>query len=258
MASLDCLRTLYEEWQLRRDRLLQTSPSNDLYRRSQLRILDYLLRRYHNSPEARRMVASPRLADFNMNDRALIVHQHLARRDGPTVSTTAEAGLRIKAALERMYSTETTESQVADPSGPHSSRSQELEHLYLRLCHLEGRQRVFAAIAIGELGTLEDIGLFCDLLALPPDREEHPRERAALSHALARLAGVTSARFEMGERTAPGPQPNEAEDLNETNNWICGKCRESVPAHFEICWSCGTSLDGVEDPRFLAADTSRA
>ena len=47
------------------------------------------------------MVASPRLADLNMNDRALIVHQHLARRDGPTVSTTAEAGLRIKAALER-------------------------------------------------------------------------------------------------------------------------------------------------------------
>lgn len=253
MASLDCLRTLYEDWQLRRDRLLRTSTGNDVYRRSQLRILNYLLRRYHNSPEASHTVAIPRLAELNTNDRALIVHQHIARRDGSPVSSSAEACLRIKTALERMYSTEESESPHTVAISADPGHNQTNDELYLRLCHREGRQRAIAAVELGERGTLEDIGLLCDLLALPPDGEEHPRERAALSHALARLAGVTSARFDMGDRIPPSPQANEVEDLNEIDNWTCRKCRESVPANFEICWSCGTTVDGKEDPLFRDA-----
>ena len=253
MASPDYLWTLYEDWQLRRDRLLLTSTCNDVYRRIQLRILGYLLRRYHNSPEARRTVAFPRLAELSTNDRALVVHQRLARRGGPTVSSSAEACLRIKSALERMYSTEPSESRLASPSGAPPSRNQEIGQLYLRLCHREGRQRVLAAVELGERGTLEDIGLLCDLLALPPDGEEHPRERAALSHALARLAGVTSTRFDLQDMMPSSPKANDAGDMNGIDDWMCCKCRESVPANFEICWSCGTTIDGKEDPTFLAA-----
>ena len=33
--------------------------------------------------------------------------------------------------------------------------------------------------------------------------------------------------------------------------WTCPKCAKKVDDTFEICWSCGTSVDGVEDPHFL-------
>lgn len=36
--------------------------------------------------------------------------------------------------------------------------------------------------------------------------------------------------------------------------WTCPKCDERVEASFEICWNCGTSHDGQEDPDFLPAD----
>ena len=36
--------------------------------------------------------------------------------------------------------------------------------------------------------------------------------------------------------------------------WQCVKCREQLEDSFNVCWSCGTSKDGVEDPEFLKAD----
>lgn len=36
--------------------------------------------------------------------------------------------------------------------------------------------------------------------------------------------------------------------------WHCPKCRERLNDDFEVCWSCGTSKDGVEDPDFRKAD----
>ncbi len=36
--------------------------------------------------------------------------------------------------------------------------------------------------------------------------------------------------------------------------WKCPKCRSTVDDSFEVCWSCGTTPDGVEDPTFLTAD----
>ena len=32
--------------------------------------------------------------------------------------------------------------------------------------------------------------------------------------------------------------------------WICRKCNAEVEDNFEICWSCGTSVDGAQDPSF--------
>ncbi len=32
--------------------------------------------------------------------------------------------------------------------------------------------------------------------------------------------------------------------------WICPKCQAEVEDGFEICWACGTSADGKEDPDF--------
>jgi Putative prokaryotic signal transducing protein len=36
--------------------------------------------------------------------------------------------------------------------------------------------------------------------------------------------------------------------------WACPKCRSEVEDTFDICWSCGTSFDGIEDPSFVTAD----
>jgi Putative prokaryotic signal transducing protein len=40
--------------------------------------------------------------------------------------------------------------------------------------------------------------------------------------------------------------------------WTCAKCGERVDDDFEVCWSCGTSMDGVEDPGFYTADDVKA
>src|SRR5690242_6311897 len=34
----------------------------------------------------------------------------------------------------------------------------------------------------------------------------------------------------------------------------CSKCDTQVDAEFEVCWRCGTTAEGVEDPAFLPAD----
>ena len=36
--------------------------------------------------------------------------------------------------------------------------------------------------------------------------------------------------------------------------WTCPKCGSKVDPGFEVCWQCGTSREGVEDPTFVSAD----
>jgi hypothetical protein len=36
--------------------------------------------------------------------------------------------------------------------------------------------------------------------------------------------------------------------------WTCAKCGTKVDPSFEVCWSCGTTREGVEDPSFIPAD----
>ena len=36
--------------------------------------------------------------------------------------------------------------------------------------------------------------------------------------------------------------------------WQCAKCGQSVEDDLDVCWSCGTSKEGLEDPTFRTAD----
>ena len=36
--------------------------------------------------------------------------------------------------------------------------------------------------------------------------------------------------------------------------WTCPKCAAKVDPSFEVCWQCGTTPEGVEDPTFVVAD----
>jgi hypothetical protein len=37
--------------------------------------------------------------------------------------------------------------------------------------------------------------------------------------------------------------------------WQCKKCREKLEDSFDVCWNCGTSKEGVEDPGFRREGT---
>ncbi len=36
--------------------------------------------------------------------------------------------------------------------------------------------------------------------------------------------------------------------------WQCVKCHERLEENFDVCWSCGTSREGIEDASFRKAD----
>ena len=38
--------------------------------------------------------------------------------------------------------------------------------------------------------------------------------------------------------------------------WTCPKCATKVDPSLDVCWSCGTTPEGVEDPTFIAADAA--
>jgi hypothetical protein len=40
--------------------------------------------------------------------------------------------------------------------------------------------------------------------------------------------------------------------------WTCPKCGSQVDPSFDVCWNCGTSPEGVEDPTFVKADEAGA
>jgi len=38
--------------------------------------------------------------------------------------------------------------------------------------------------------------------------------------------------------------------------WTCPKCGTKVDPSLDVCWNCGTTADGVEDPTFVPADST--
>jgi hypothetical protein len=63
---------------------------------------------------------------------------------------------------------------------------------------------------------------------------------------------------ESASGTAPAPKSlgplSPPSEMSATQSWTCSKCGETVDAGFLVCWSCGTSIEGVEDPSFVSAD----
>jgi len=69
-------------------------------------------------------------------------------------------------------------------------RPQAAERLRVELAADDPRVRLAAIELLGRLGTLSDIGLLSDLLALPPLADEDPGERPALLRAMQAIGGV--------------------------------------------------------------------
>ncbi len=301
-------RTLLEDWQARRKRLADGSLPAEQFAEAQLRVLDFLIGHYADSPEATKPAHGIPASEMYVNNRAIVVFHHVCEKQVAGVKTTKEAQSRMASVLQRMASYDQGEEDpsstppsdsrsetpswkpvvdpmlspkarpvdrklwsrvlkriaagkdadrlivaalLEDPNAPHEVA----EHLYERLsdpdlayprvaamlvvctcfsanccvfrawqesvdeqyqdriteileefCTSAGvRQRTVrqcrAALAdddaetrmlaidvLGRIGTLEDIGLLSDLLALPPTGDEHPDERAALAEAMERIA----------------------------------------------------------------------
>jgi hypothetical protein len=69
-------------------------------------------------------------------------------------------------------------------------RERALKLLRTYLADVNGAVRMEAARLLGQLGTLDDVGLLLDLISLPPLSDELPGERGLLMEAAARLAGA--------------------------------------------------------------------
>lgn len=72
-------RTLAEDWRVRRQRVAASETMPEQHRQMQLQVLDYLIRRYGDSPEAARPARFASSCEFYSNDRTIVVHHHLGR-----------------------------------------------------------------------------------------------------------------------------------------------------------------------------------
>lgn len=95
-------QTLYESWQLRRQRLDSTPPTASDYIASQIHILDYLLRRYAGNPLAEVPASFPARSDLMINRRTVVVHEHIGRGLVAGIKTEQEASGRAASILKRI------------------------------------------------------------------------------------------------------------------------------------------------------------
>ncbi len=77
MTTDPTARTLYDDWKARRERLAHASGGAAGYEAVEMRLLDYLLRRYQASPEVARPARFPLPPTVFVNHRAIIVHLSL-------------------------------------------------------------------------------------------------------------------------------------------------------------------------------------
>jgi hypothetical protein len=201
-------RTLLGDWAARRQRLLD-SPSGDAdYRAVELRLLDFLLRRYAGTVQAAQPARFPLRGDVFIDHRAIIVHHHLGRGRIPAIANRHEADQRVRAMVERMWPPAGTRAELSDAAEEscwESPPPDPAEEARMKLCDNDALVRLQAAVRLGQLGDLDDIGLLADLLSLPPSPDEHPCQREALLHAMRRLSGETAEPYDLAAALGLSP-----------------------------------------------------
>ncbi|MBI1903485.1 MAG: hypothetical protein HYS13_20470 [Planctomycetia bacterium] len=92
--------TLLEDWQARRRRL--DDRPGDAYAPVQRQLLDFLIRRYRDSPEAQQPARFPLQSGTVVNTRQIIINHHLGQGKVAGVKSRAEAEHRVKRLVERL------------------------------------------------------------------------------------------------------------------------------------------------------------
>lgn len=127
LASAAEARTVLDDWLIRRQRLTASETVPEPLRRSQLQVLEYLIRRYADSPEAARPARSPTSATFYSNDRRIIVHHHLGRGKIAGVKNQAEAKRRVGDILSHLRRVHEEGSEAVEGHNDFASWLEEVE-----------------------------------------------------------------------------------------------------------------------------------
>ncbi len=110
MNTTTSTKTRLEDWVDRRQHLLTLAladPRNIV----QLRLLDYLIGRYRDSPEAHQPARFRFERELHWNDRRITVHHHLGRGKVAGVQNSEDAQQRMATLLQRMKSDERQEDE---------------------------------------------------------------------------------------------------------------------------------------------------
>lgn len=223
MESTAGCRTLCEDWEARREHLGRGPRQAGDFHAVEIRVLDFLLRRYRDLPEAARPARFPLDTGVYVNHRAMVVLRHLGGGWIPTITSQREAEARVRSIVSRMLGQQGAGPRPRVTFGRSGREDRRAELLRMALCDRDPTVRVQMAEYLGCVGDLDDIGLLADLLSLPPSDDEHPDERRVLAEAMETLAGMRS----------PTGLPS----------WKCPACGADVPACDEQCGACGNSLE---------------
>src|SRR5256885_17039307 len=93
-------RTLYEDWQLRREHLNTVEPLPHF--EEQAKVLDYLLSRYKDDPLAQEPAKFPLPGELFLNSRAIIVNHHMKFGEFGPVRDSVDAHAKAHTMLHRI------------------------------------------------------------------------------------------------------------------------------------------------------------
>ncbi|MEK6249891.1 MAG: hypothetical protein N2C12_17025 [Planctomycetales bacterium] len=108
-------KTLLEDWQQRRNWLATASKGDRTFDTPQVKILNYLIRRYRDTPQASHPARFQLQGDMVWNERRIVVHQHLGRGTVAGVKNETEADARIGSILQRMALSGRSDDASSDP-----------------------------------------------------------------------------------------------------------------------------------------------
>jgi hypothetical protein len=237
--------SLYADWQARRKRC-QATPT-DQRADIELRVLDFLLRAYRDSPLAAQPPRFPLSDALRLNTRLVVVMHHLGSEIA-AVKSEADAQERVVSIVRRLAE---PRPEAPDPVG--RSPRDPVDEVRMLLGSEHARERLVALRRLCALGTLDDIGLLADLLSLPEQPDDHPQEREAIgftmdciSHQGQSWSTTPAAQGEFVERRAAEFLAARAIEAivqtDERGAWQCPNCGAPVPPNHDECWSCDKSV----------------
>ena len=102
MNPAEGVASLYDDWRNRRSHLLEKPSSGGRWVEVQVKILDYLIRRYRHSPVAEKPARFALAAELVWDERRIVVHNHLWRGKVGGARTKDQAESRVRTIVHRM------------------------------------------------------------------------------------------------------------------------------------------------------------
>jgi hypothetical protein len=100
--SISAETSLFEDWQTRRRGLETASNLDASSRQLQIQLLDYLLNRYRDDPQAQRPARFPAVSQLRFNERAILVLHHFKVGPAKTTRNIFDVHDRISGIVDRM------------------------------------------------------------------------------------------------------------------------------------------------------------